>query len=113
MAGVSATSMQNKGPSIIRGGGGGELDTVVSGVKKEGPTKQNSLNKIAKFKPTQLKNFSSNITQNISRNKEATQKRNAEQTLVNDKVKSIKAQNPFANKGVAESKSGSKLNILT
>jgi hypothetical protein len=86
---------------------------VVSGVKKEGPTKQNSLNKIAKFKPTQLKNFSSNITQNISRNKEATQKRNAEQALVNDKVKSIKAQNPFANKGMAESKSGSKLNILT
>ena len=107
---ISLTPTQSGKSLINKSGDGTKLDVVVS-KKEEGWG--NSLSKIAKFKPTQLKNFSSNITKSIDRNKQASQARKAEQALVKKKINSVKAQNPFANKKLAEARTGAKINIST
>lgn len=111
---VSLTPTQ-PGKSILgNSSNAGKLDVVIGNDQNGGGKhQQNSLSKIAKFKPAQLKNFSSNIAKNIARNKEASQTRNAEQAQVKKKNNTVKAQNPFANKNPAEARTGAKVNIST
>ena len=109
---VSLTPMQS-GKSMTSGGGNtGKLDVVI-GNDQNGGGQGNSLSKIAKFKPAQLKNFSSNISKSIDRNKVASQARKEEQALVKKRINEFKAQNHFANKGPAEARTGAKINIST
>lgn len=91
-----------------------KLDAV-AGAAKAGNTgsKKSSLSKIASFKPTQLRNFSSNIDKTIQSNKGATEVRNAESDLVKQKVQSVKSQNPFTQSSPIESGSGGKVNIFS
>ena len=100
--------------SVVGGGGAVKLD-LVAGANKNGGgvNRQNSLSKIAKFKPMQLKNFSSKITSNIAKNKEASKTRTAQQNLVKAKVQSFRAKSPLAQKSPLEAGKGIKVNIST
>tara|TARA_B100000315_G_scaffold106964_1_gene98157 strand:- start:21443 stop:21784 length:342 start_codon:yes stop_codon:yes gene_type:complete len=108
---ISLTSIQS-GKSAL-GGSSVKLDVVAGSEDKGGSSRQNSLNKVAKFRPTQLKNFSSNITKSIDRNKQASKARDEEQDQVKKRISDVKAQSPFANKSPAEARTGAKINIST
>ena len=108
---ISLTSIQSGKGAL--GGGSVKLDVVAGSEDKGGASRQNSLNKVAKFRPTQLKNFSSNITKSIDRNKQASKTRNEEQDQVKKRISDVKAQSPFASKSPAEARTGAKINIST
>ncbi len=111
---ISSTPTQSGKNMLNSSGNTAKLDVVIGNDQNGGgQQKQNSLSKIAKFKPSQLKNFSSNITKSIDRNKQASQARNEEQAIVKKKINEVKAQNPFANKNLAEARTGEKINIST
>lgn len=114
---LTSMSMQKANPidknAFKSGGSSGSLDVVAGAGKGGGGSQQNSLSKIAKFKPSQLRDFSSKIDSSIAKNKQSSQIREAKNSLVKEKVQSIRSQNPFTNKGLAESHTGGKVNILS
>ena len=89
------------------------LDVVVN-ANNNGQIKrgQSSIQKIASFKPDQLKSFSSNVEGTIAQRKQSTRVREAEAALIREKVQEVRKQNPFARSGTIERQTGTKLNVL-
>ena len=92
-----------------------KLDVVVNSQKNNGNTasKQNSIQKIASFNPTRLKNFSADILKSIAQRKSAMQIRNAIDNLTKEKVQATREQNHFTKNNPVESQTGRKINIST
>lgn len=66
----------------------------------------NSVAKIARYKPTELKDLSADIQISVDRRKQAAQVRSAEEAMVKERIKESRDQNPFNEAG-----SGGKVNI--
>lgn len=92
-----------------------QLDVLVNSQNNNGSSasKQNAIQKIASFKPTQLKDFSATNEKNITQRKQAAQVRHALDTLTKEKVQSTREQNPFAKNNPVEAQTGGKVNIST
>lgn len=84
-----------------------KLDLVLNAETPGGSGgRQNSVRKIASYKPDQLKSLSADIQISTTRRKQAAQVRSAGDTLIKEKVQEVRSQNPFAEAG-----SGGKVNI--
>lgn len=70
---------------------------------------QSPLRKIVTFRPTQLKNLNANIERNVAQRKQASQTREAQQSMSRERINRIKAENPFKNP--MEAQVGSKIDL--
>ena len=91
------------------------LDSVVNAqnsfARNEG--KQNSIQKIASFKPNQLKGFSATIEKSVTQRKQAVQVRQAIDSLTKEKVQATREENPFSKNNPLETQTGRKINLST
>lgn len=90
-----------------------KLDVVVNANGNAGNTssKRNSIQKIADFKPIQLKNFSAEIKKSIAQRKQSAQVRQAIDRLTKEKVQATRKENPLAKNSPVEAQSGGKINF--
>jgi len=90
----------------------GDFVVVVNAENNRGASKnQSSLQKIASFKPNQLKSFSSKISTSIAQRKQSAQIKVAEQAVVKEKVQELRDQNPFKKNNPVEEQKGRKISL--
>ncbi len=95
----------------VKSFGGGDavkLNLVAGGreIRRTGKAKSNSLRKIARFKPLQLKTFSKKIGTFVKKSQEATKAKNIQKTQMKKLIETRA-------KSSAESRTGAKINIST
>ena len=97
-------------PSAFKPKSGGKLDSILEGnAKGQGGEKGNSVQKITTFEPIRLKELSSDIASSTAQRKQVSAIREAQTSIVKEKVQSIRQQNPFSDP--IEKQAGKNLNI--
>lgn len=87
-----------------------KLDVVLEPFRSSEKKKESSLKKLAVFSPTNLKNLQSNAQKTSIQRKQSLAIREAEASLVTNKVRTTKENNPFNN--IPEKQAGRHLNVL-
>ena len=111
---IALNKIQTPDPGAFKPGKNfSKLDVVVNANKNAGNTsnKQNSIQKIASFKPAQLKNFSAKIEKNLTQRKQSAQVRQAIDRLTKEKVQATRKENPLSKNSPVEARSGGKINF--
>jgi len=97
-------------PNAFKPKSGGKLDAILEGnARGKDGEKGNSVQKIATFAPIRLKELSSDIASSSTQRKQVSAIREAQTSIVKEKVQSIRQQNPFSNP--IERQAGKNLNI--
>tara|TARA_B100000315_G_scaffold186697_1_gene176150 strand:- start:3507 stop:3866 length:360 start_codon:yes stop_codon:yes gene_type:complete len=109
---ISLNRVSKVDQKLRNGSETGSLDVVVNAENNRGASKnQSSLQKIASFKPNQLKSFSSKISTSIAQRKQSAQIKVAEQAVVKEKVQELRDQNPFKKNNPVEEQKGRKISL--